>query len=87
VGLPEIVVATAYDPYGNVATGYRGTVVFTWTGGSAQLPAAYTFTDTDQGMHVFLTSYFFSVSNYTLTVGDINGQIAGWETFFISPPI
>jgi hypothetical protein len=87
VGLPEIVGVTAYDPYGNVATGYRGTVVFTVTGGTAQLPSAYTFTDTDQGIHVFQPLYFLSVSYYTLYVADTNGiQPFGSEMFSISPP-
>ncbi len=44
---------TAYDPYGNVATGYTGTVHFTSTDPQASLPANYTFTAADAGKHTF----------------------------------
>ena len=35
---------TAYDAYGNVATGYTGTVAFTSSDPQACFPADYTFT-------------------------------------------
>ena len=38
---------TAYDPYGNIATGYTGTVHFTSSDSQATLPANYTFTAAD----------------------------------------
>ena len=44
---------TAYDGNYNVATGYRGTVHFTSTDGSATLPTDYTFTAADNGTHTF----------------------------------
>lgn len=49
------VVVTALDPFDNVAAGYRGTVRFTSTdpGGSVTLPANYTFTAGDNGVHTF----------------------------------
>ncbi len=43
----------ADDPYGNIATGYTGTVHFTSTDAQATLPANYTFTATDAGQHAF----------------------------------
>ncbi len=44
---------TAYDPYGNIATGYTGTIGFSVSDGSAAepLPDPYTFTPADQGTH------------------------------------
>ena len=42
-----------YDAYGNVATGYVGTVQFTSSDRSASLPSSYTFTATDAGTHTF----------------------------------
>ena len=45
------VVISAYDAYGNVATGYRGSVKLSSTDGHALLPAAYTFTSADAGTH------------------------------------
>jgi hypothetical protein len=44
---------TLKDPYGNIATGYTGTVHFTSSDGTASLPANYTFTATDAGVHTF----------------------------------
>ncbi len=44
---------TAYDPYGNIATGYTGTVHFTSSDPQASLPASYTFTAADTGKHTF----------------------------------
>ncbi len=44
---------TPMDPYGNKATGYRGTVHFTSSDPQAVLPSDYTFTAADNGMHTF----------------------------------
>jgi hypothetical protein len=43
----------ALDPYGNVATGYRGTVHLTSSDGQASLPADYTFLPADNSSHAF----------------------------------
>ena len=42
---------TAYDAYGNVATGYTGTVALSSSDPQAVLPANYTFTTADAGSH------------------------------------
>ena len=52
-GAAEMFTVTAYDAYGNVATGYTGTVQFTSSDPQAVLPASYTFTPTDEGKHTF----------------------------------
>jgi len=44
---------TAKDTNGNVNAGYRGTVHFTSSDPAAILPANYTFTAADQGVHAF----------------------------------
>ena len=44
---------TTYDQYGNVATGYAGTIHFTSSDSQAVLPANYTFTTSDAGVHTF----------------------------------
>jgi ELWxxDGT repeat protein len=44
---------TAWDPYGNRATGYRGTVHFKSSDAKAVLPGNYTFTAADGGVHTF----------------------------------
>ena len=45
------VTVTARDAYGNVATGYTGTVHLTSTDAGATLPADYTFVAGDNGAH------------------------------------
>ena len=52
-GNVSMVQVTAYDRFGNVATGYRGTVNFTSSDGQAMLPANYTFQPADQGVQTF----------------------------------
>ena len=44
---------TAYDAYGNVATGYRGTVALSSTDPEAVRPSSYVFTTGDAGQHSF----------------------------------
>jgi hypothetical protein len=64
---------TAYDAYGNVATGYTGTVRFTSSDGNpnAHLPADYTFTAADGGTHTFSVGVsLHSHGQQTLTVTD-----------------
>jgi hypothetical protein len=52
-GVASNAVVTMFDAFGNVATGYRGTVHWTSTDGQAGLPANYTFTAGDNGAHTF----------------------------------
>ena len=55
-GTAQTVVVTAYDQYGNVATGYTGTLHFTTsdTFGTTVLPADYSFQAGDNGTHTFI---------------------------------
>ena len=43
----------AVDAFGNTVTGYTGTVHFSSTDTQADLPADYTFTAADAGVHTF----------------------------------
>src|SRR5436309_2020146 len=54
-GAPFDVTLEAFDAYGNVAAGFRGTVQFATDdpNASVSLPADYTFTDADAGAHAF----------------------------------
>lgn len=52
-GSTHSVKATAYDAYGNVATGYTGTVHFDSSDTKASVPANYTFSAADGGVHKF----------------------------------
>jgi hypothetical protein len=70
-GTPQSVTVTAQDAYGNVATSYRGTVAFTSTDGQATLPANYTFTATDAGVHTFTNAVVLKTAgSRTVTVRD-----------------
>jgi hypothetical protein len=52
-GVGHTVTVKALDAYGNVATGYRGTIHFTSSDPAAVLPPNYTFTAADAGVHAF----------------------------------
>jgi hypothetical protein len=52
-GVPFSLTLTVRDAYGNVVTGYTGTIHFTSTDRTATLPANYTFTAADKGVHTF----------------------------------
>src|SRR5262249_48225603 len=53
VGVPFTVTVTAEDDFGNVVTGYGGTVHFTSGDSAGALPPDYTFTATDAGVDSF----------------------------------
>jgi hypothetical protein len=70
----------AEDSFGNVATGYTGTVHFTSSDSAAVLPANYTFTPTDGGAHYFDIT-LKTAGSQSVTVTDahapgISGQAA-----------
>jgi hypothetical protein len=71
---------TALDPYGNVATGYTGTVHFTSSDSAANLPEDYTFTATDKGMQTF-AAIFETVGTQSLTATDkVDSSITGTQS-------
>ena len=83
-GVPFGFTVTAYDPYGNVATGYVGTVAFTSTDPRAALPADATFTPADQGVRAF-TATLTTAGPQVLAAGDPAGPVAGRVTVPVSP--
>ncbi len=66
LGVGQTFTVTAKDAYGNVATGFTGTLTFTSTDASAGLPGAYTFAAVDKGVHGF-TVTFNTPGTQTLT--------------------
>jgi hypothetical protein len=73
------------DPYGNPATGYRGTVHFSSSDGQAGLPADYTYTAADAGSHQFPLT-LNTAGSQTVTVGDVsNGALTATQTLAITP--
>jgi uncharacterized repeat protein (TIGR03803 family) len=70
-GVAFSVMLTVEDAYGNVVTGYTGTVHFTSSDGTATLPGNYTFTAADGGVHTFTTKTTLRKrGKQTLTVTD-----------------
>lgn len=74
-GVSETFTLTAQDAYGNVATGYTGTVSFSSTDTGAQLPASYTFTTADAGKHSFSVT-FETAGSQTVTAADAASNIS-----------
>jgi hypothetical protein len=77
------ITVTALDAFNNTATNYRGTVHFTSTDSQAGLPADYTFTATDQGVHTFTNAVTLKTAgSQSLTAtdtqtGSITGTLSG----------
>ena len=68
------------DPYGNLATGYTGTVAFSSTDSRAVLPANYTFTATDAGVHIF-SATLKTAGTQSIAVKDtVTGSITGTDS-------
>jgi hypothetical protein len=79
-GAPFDVTVSARDPYGNLVTGYTGTVHFTSSDAAALLPVDYTFTPDDGGTHTFAGVTLFAAADQGLTVTDPDGGLAGSTT-------
>lgn len=69
---------TAQDPYGNTTRGFRGTVKFRSSDAAAVLPAAYTYTAADAGVHTF-TATFNTVGSQSLTAY-LNTRVRGTQS-------
>ncbi len=79
-GSPFSVTVTAYDLYGNVASGYAGTIHFTTTdiGTSVVLPANYTYVGGDAGSHTFSNgATLVTAGTQTITATDGANLIVG----------
>src|SRR5579875_499934 len=70
------VTVAAVNSSGQVVPNFTGTVHFTSTDDSAVLPADYTFTAADNGVHTF-TVTFKTAGSQTLTVTDLYSGITG----------
>ena len=71
------VTVTIEDAFGNIVTGYVGTIHFSSSDGTATLPANYTFTASDAGVHTFTNAFIFKKKGTdTLTATDTqNGAL------------
>jgi probable HAF family extracellular repeat protein len=64
------IIVQAQDAFGNIATGYTGTVHFTDSVRGETLPANYTLRATDAGYHSFLGVKLKARGKHTITVTD-----------------
>ena len=72
---------TVEDAYGNVVTGYTGTVHFSSTDNKATLPANYTFTAADNGVHTFTGLILRKTGTQKITLTDtLNSSLTGSVT-------
>jgi hypothetical protein len=77
---------TLYDPYGNVATGYTGTIKFSSSDPQANLPANYTFRAGNGGKYIFY-AVLETAGAQSITVTDTgNGSLTGKQTGIIVQP-
>src|SRR5207245_640200 len=92
-GTSSTVTVAAKDASGNTVTGYTGTVRFTSSDGKAGLPADYTFTSADAGVHTFTNGVIFktagtqSVSAKDTTTAAITGTQSGITVIAIAPSL
>ncbi|MGI8856897.1 MAG: beta strand repeat-containing protein [Thermomicrobiales bacterium] len=74
-GTPLTVTVTTLDTAGNVATNYTGAVHFTSSDPQAVVPANYTFTNSDAGVHGF-TVTLKSAGAQSVTISDTSNSAA-----------
>jgi subtilisin-like proprotein convertase family protein len=80
------ITVTALDANGNTVTGYTGTVQFRSSDGRATLPASYTFTAADKGVHTFSGLVLDTAGTQTVTVSDnASSAITGRGSVAVSP--
>jgi hypothetical protein len=77
----------AVDTFGQTAVGYTGTVQFTSSDGQAVLPANYTFTGTDAGLHTFSNGVTLKTAcTRTVTASDTaTSSITGTASVSVNP--
>jgi hypothetical protein len=78
---------TALDAYGNVATGDTGTVHFTSSDALAGLPADYTFTAADQGVHSFSATVETAGAQQLTATDTVSAAVTGSQTIQVLNPV
>ena len=90
-GSKHSVKVKALDAYGNVATSYRGTIHFTTSDTTAGVPADYTFTEADAGVHTFSSSLSPALtlktagSRWVCATDKTTAAITGSQTVTVTP--
>src|SRR5205807_2243944 len=84
-GTVQTATVTALAADGTVSTGYTGTVHFTSSDAFATLPADYTFTGTDAGVHQFPVTLTTAGSQSVTATDTSSGSLSASQTLAISP--
>ncbi len=79
-GAAHSVTVKALDAYGNTATGYRGKVHFTSTDPAAVLPANYTFTAANAGVHTFSVTLKTAGTRSVTATDTVTASITGAQS-------
>ena len=88
-GSTHSVTVKALDAYGNTVTGYRGRIHFTSSDSAAVLPADYTFTAADAGVHKFTNGVILKTSGArSVTATDeSHSSITGSQVVTVTPGV
>ena len=81
-GIPFTVTVTAKDQFGNVSTGYSGTIRFTSNDTKAILPVNYAFQASDGGIHNFSVT-LKTTGTLSLTATDTFTGITGADSSIV----
>jgi hypothetical protein len=76
---------TAQDANGNTLTSYTGTIHFTSSDPQAVLPADYTFTAADQGVHTFSATLKTAGSKSVVATDTVTSSMSGQEGIQVNP--
>ncbi len=86
-GTPFSVTVSATDAFANTASGYRGTIAFSSTDpNSPVLPASYTFTATDAGVHAFSGVVLRGAGTRTITAAGSSPSVTGTSGSIVVAP-
>jgi hypothetical protein len=85
-GVAQAFTVTLRDAFGNVASGYTGTVTFSSSDPIATLPANYTFTAADAGVHTFTAALKRAGTQFILVTDTAVPTLAGSESGIVVTP-
>ena len=80
VGTAGNVTVTAKDAFGNIATGYSGTIQFTSTDTAATLPDYYSFLPGDNGVKTFSVTFATAGSQNITATDTITSSVTGTQS-------
>ncbi len=85
-GTSYAVTVGVYNGFGNIVTGYTGTVHFTSSDGQAVLPANYTFTSSDAGQYTFNVTLKTAGTQYIAVTDTTTSTLTGRESGIVVQP-